>query len=119
MNKIFLLALTIFGCQSAPMDEAIDCSPDGTYPEYTNSTWNEVNYALPYCWNASTPSPDQLLLEDLDSDDQVVMHYHEPDPETLGHVVEKTDPAGETFYLEVTDLDSHDIQIILNSITFN
>lgn len=119
MKKFFLLALTIFGCQTVTVDEGIDCSPDYTYAESMNETWNDITYALPWCWTSDSPSSDQLILKDGDSENQVFMHYHEPDPETLGHVVEKTDPAGETFYLEVTDLDSHDIQIILNSITFN
>ena len=114
----FFSILTACGALVSTVDEEVDCTPEGTYPEYTVETWQTMSYYLPYCWTAETPSADQLILKDGDSEDQVFMHYHESDPETLGHVAEELDPDGKTLYLEYNRLESHEIELILTSVAW-
>lgn len=114
----FLTLFTACGVLLGDTEEENSCDTDSTYAESVNQEWQGIQYALPWCWTASNPSGDQLILIDGDSEDQVFIHYHTPDPETLGHMREYTDPEGATLYVEYTSLENHEIQLILDSITW-
>lgn len=121
-----LAALTMCGALTGKTDlqvEEIDCSPDSTYPEYTDQDWEGLDYHLPWCWTAEEQHYDSTIqvlhLEHGEGEAYVELSWSPFNEESLANtgIDQYTyELAKGTLYVLTNNAEHSGVQLILQSL---